>query len=269
MTVCIAASSSTAVAPNHIVLCTDWLGSNALGASETLLKLRRIADDWWCLTSGNENEIASMVQILRKAFGSQQTIDETNVSELVRSALSVRKSEKISEIVGGRYGMTSAQFIEKGKDILPDLEYRNVWMDIRSTKLDARLILAGFVDGFPCIVETDQTGGVVLREEYSAIGEGAILAHATLLNRDYTDVIGFNNILYRVYEAKKASEAVRSVGSSTLIQVICSDGSVQDVSSDGYIELERLRKEYGPKPLPINIAGEFLVAETPDVSAKA
>ncbi len=93
VTVCIAAVCEEAAHRSKIVICSDRKASSALGSAETMVKIRRIAEGWQCLTSGSDTEINSLLLLLRKGFSGKNP-DETNALEFVRSALNERMRER-------------------------------------------------------------------------------------------------------------------------------------------------------------------------------
>jgi hypothetical protein len=115
VTVCIAAPCKDGD-ERRIVLCVDWKVSSPLGSSDKMLKLRKLTDKWYCLTSGIDNEINILVAMMRKAFVRTGAIDETNISPLIRSTLNSRKKDKIDEFIRGRYGIAYDDFLYFGKE---------------------------------------------------------------------------------------------------------------------------------------------------------
>jgi hypothetical protein len=91
-------------------------------------------------------------------------------------------------------------------------------------------------------------GSVSIRESFAAIGQGKNLAIASLLRREQYDYDQFPRTLYNVFEEKKYSEKVPSVGESTNIVVITND-NLKFIAEDGggLGRLRQLFEIYGPK----------------------
>jgi hypothetical protein len=72
--------------------------------------------------------------------------------------------------------------------------------------------------------------------------------------------------LYNVFEAKKLSEAVGSVGKRTALSIIRSDGSRKITSLELDSQLNSWFKEYGPKPIPrdTKFTGEYYYVSKPE-----
>ena len=131
----------------------------------------------------------------------------------------------------------------------PDL-FREAMSHIKHLDLKADCVLAGFSDKFAILIETNSLGTAIIKEEFAAVGSGSALATASLMQRQYTDVDPFGKCLYAVYEAKKYSERVGSVGKRTMITILYPHGSTQGVLPSGLKALDAQFKEYGPKDVP-------------------
>jgi 20S proteasome alpha/beta subunit len=233
MTVCIAATPTLSPA-TKLILCADGKYGGALGSKDFKLKILPISDTFNCLTSGADSEIIAVVRLFKDCFLRAQTIDETNIVPLVQNALNARKYQKIEELVRGKFAISYKKFLEIGKQSFPDHSFRSTMTEIDLMRIDADFIIAGF-DSNKVIhmVQTDGKGRVALKEDFAAIGEGAFLAQASLLNRKIAIHESFENMLYCVYEAKRFSESVGSVGPTTNIFVADPDGQVVMMSEQG------------------------------------
>ncbi len=256
VTICIAAGCSTTAdaSGNKIILCTDWLASSSLGASDTMLKQRPVGKGWICLGAGVANEILALNSLLQVGIDSENEVDETNIVTIVGNALKARKLQKADEYTVSRYGISYNDFIDIGKEKFPEEIFRRAFLRIESVEIECRLILAGFSEGFPFILDTDKNCRVSIREDFSAIGEGAYLAQASLLQREYMDIRNIEDALYCIYEAKKHAERVPSVGDYTLISVLSPDGSTVNIAKEAMKALEKHFEELGPKKVPKDIS---------------
>lgn len=256
VTICIAAGCGTVDDPSakQIILCTDWRASSSLGASETMLKQRPVGEGWMCLGAGVESEILALHSLLQAGIGSESEVDETNIVTIVGNALKARKLQKADEYTVSRYGISYNDFIDTGKVKFPEETFRRALLRIEAIDIECRLILAGFSEGFPFILDTDKNCRVAIREDFSAIGEGGYLAQASLIQREYMDSRDFYPALYCVYEAKKHAERVPSVGNYTLLRMLSSDGSMTEVTDEIMEALEEKFVELSPKKIPNDIS---------------
>jgi hypothetical protein len=128
--------------------------------------------------------------------------------------------------------------------------------------------VAGFIDGVPIIIETDQNAGVHIRDSNAAIGEGFYLAEAALLHRNQSLNDTEWETIYHVYEAKNYAERVGSVSAEHWMGVMEWEPEkkawrfkVISKSSDAF--LEELLAKYGPKKLEeFELPTDFFVEDS-------
>jgi hypothetical protein len=243
MTICIAAVADEAGDKPFIIFCTDWLISGALGQAETVLKSRILHGTWSCLTAANNHSDAlAAVALLRKKFRENPKVDETNVTTLIREAMSQRKHDKADEFIQSRWGISYDDFLKNGKSYLsPDLHSATL-EDIAGMKLNVELIIAGFsTDGFPILCQVNEFGIPSLQEDFALAGEGKFLAAAALRQRGYIATRPLVECIYCAYEAKRFAEGAPTVGAQTLLLVIARDGEYRHVTQPGF---EALKADY-------------------------
>lgn len=254
MTICIAAACMTPDGEDpRLVMCTDWRRSGFLGSADTAFKMRRLPrHDWYGLTSGNEPDIAGLWIHLRQRFRSAETLDETNVGNLLSEALLARKKEKASALIAGRFGISYDDFLNYGKQRLPEEVFRVTMLNIADLNLGAELLICGFTnERQPMIYRTNNFASVRIYDDYAAVGEGEYLASAVLLSRRQSAITRVNETLYNVFEAKKYAESVPSVGEFTTITILGNHGERQRVTSSGKDWLDKMYREFGPKNVGI------------------
>jgi hypothetical protein len=257
MTICIAAVCDENTDDRKIILCTDRKISSALGSAETSLKSRTLGlESWRCLTSGSDIDILCTLRLLQNIFRDENNIDETNVLALVRAALNNRKRDKAEELIQGKFGISYMEFLEHGKNRLPDDIFRAVAFEVEQTALDAEFIIVGYGYGYPLLVKTDTNCRASIKEHFAVAGEGAYLAQAALLSRAHNHLMPFGRALYSVFEAKKFSEGAPSVGKSTSITVLHSDGRHELLTPEGLLYFENKYQEFGPKELSEDFSTE-------------
>ncbi len=249
MTICIAAACKAKDGDPLIVVCSDWQYSSDLGSAEVGFKQIYLDHNWTCLFSGDVSAAKTLMLPLKKHFKQAEKIDETNILKIVRNGLNERKRDLAEEFVQGQFAISYDDFLKSGKEILPEGKHREATDNISSIKLGTELIITGFADGVATIVETDEYCTAIIREHFSTIGEGRFLAHSVLMHRAHEDISHLGTTLYRVYEAKKYAERVRSVGPSTSITVIAEEGTPKMVFPSGRRYLQEQYEKYGPKEI--------------------
>jgi 20S proteasome alpha/beta subunit len=182
VTVCIAAITKLGDGQKGIVLCADWKRGGMMGSSETSLKVHKIGERFHVLTAGDEAEVNAVVPLLRHSFLTAASIDETNIADLVRSALTKRKRAKADELIRGQYGVDYDTFVSSWQNSLPPELYRDAMLFVRDMRVDADFIIAGFYGPhrIPIVIDTDASGRVHIREDFTAIGEATYVAQSVL-----------------------------------------------------------------------------------------
>lgn len=243
----------------HLVLCTDARMGSALGSADTYLKERLIHPNWRVLTAGEQPAIVSLLKCFKRAVTPTSVVSAENVDGLIKSAAVARKSEIANEIVGAKFGLSFERFIQIGKDRFPPDIFYGVLKEIEMTSLGAEFIIAGFIDGSNELYVCEQSGRVFPTEHFAAVGEGGYLATAALLRRGQNIGNSLIGTIYNVYEAKRAAEAIGSVGQLTLLTVVQPDGTVRKMSAAMQTWLTNKHVELGPKPVPtdLNFEGQM------------
>lgn len=249
MTVCIAAACE-ADNEKKIILCTDQKSSSALGSAETARKEIPLGHSWRCLTAGTEPDILALVRLYKKQFQDSKNLKADTIDASVKAPLHQRKKELAEEYVRRRFAFSHDEFVKFGKERLPAEIFYDANQRIDQLNLNASLILAGFIDGEPEIYYTESDGVARAANHFAIIGEGEYVAASALLRRQQDDWTSFENTLYHVWEAKKLSEAVGSVGRTTFMSVISKDGSRRLTSLELESQLESAYKKYGPQKVP-------------------
>jgi hypothetical protein len=149
--------------------------------------------------------------------------------------------------------MTHDDFLKFGKEKLPAEIFYDATLKIQQLRLDAELIIAGFIDGSVEIYHTDSNGVARAASDFAVIGEGEYVAASALLRREQSDLSPLLTTLYNVYEAKKLSESVGSVGQRTHLSVLSNDGTSKITSVGLDSQLSEWFNEYGPKPFPTTL----------------
>ena len=199
MTVCIAAVCQLNDDP-HIVFCSDWQESSALGAAETSFKQTILPNGWTFMAAGDSSEINALRNLYRIDIRHESVIDESNVVSVMQAPLHNRKRQKIEELIRGRLGISSDDFFQFGREKLSETVFRGISADIDNMMLNADVILAGFINNNPWLLSGRGDGTIKIHENFIAIGEGGYLAQSSLTQRDCIDVKKLPEMVYLVYQ---------------------------------------------------------------------
>ena len=262
MTLCMAVACVHEDEP-RIVLCNDWKEEvDGIGSSEMTDKQSWVADGWPCLNAGDGNRIEDLLRVYRSHLA-KTPLDENNYVDELKAPAQLFKGQLAESYVQQMLGVSYDYFLRYGKRRFPEDFFREQISNISKIKLNASLIICGFIAGSPigniksglfpviCVVEDNDQHDDVVREEvhFASIGSGVYTASAALYNRGAHEEMLLMGAIYSVFEAHAWSEKVPGVGEGISIDVLEPGGVLRPLSDEGYDYCEFLWKKFGPKPV--------------------
>lgn len=271
MTICIAAECDSDDGKEPlIVLCTDRLLSSDLGVSESALKERWMPHGFYCLTAGNDDTdlTATTKHILRQLAHLTNPELDDEILVAVKKALYARKNDYAENFTRARFAMSYEEFIDKGREKLPQDIFTQSLLQIRDLRLSCEFIIAGMISNIPLIIQTTQDFDAYIAGPYAAIGSGSYLATAALLHQNYDNIMPLRQAVYCVYEAKKYAERVRSVGEKTIISVLGINEKRKSLNAPTHIALQKMYEALGPKKIPDQVNLPDVIFREPSPAAE-
>ncbi len=225
MTICIAAVCEGRDGKPWIILCFDKrLDEAEWGASDAGLKSLPLAYNWAGLMAGHWATVKELASALRDSM-------RTGGCPLNKAELCTRISDAASEFAA------------------------SVLCDKSAT---CELLLTGFIGLDPALLHIRLHKArvkVSLVYDCFAIGSGAYPAQLMLKHRSYNHVRNIDEACYAVYEAKRFSEVMSSVGPATVmvVQRHCENALENEIRASRIDEkaidkLEELRKQLCLRP---------------------
>ena len=260
MTLCMAVACTHEGEP-RIVLCSDWREeSQGIGSSEYTNKLNWVHDKWPALTAGTASQIEELLRCYRVHMKNAELTEFNYLDELKKPAHEF-KAKLSDDYVRQVLGISYVELLRHGKEKLPDEVFRERISEISRIKIQAHLIVAGFLKGkamgdiksdlFPviCVVEDSDSHEEVVREEvhFASIGSGCYTSNAALYNRGANETMSLLPAIYCVWEAHRLSMNVPGVGEDISIDVLEPDGVLRELSDEGYDYCDFLWKKFGPR----------------------
>ena len=228
-----------------IVFGSDFRRSSLLGSNDDLVKFDIIKDRWMCLKAGDTSDIEFLVREIKSRFRNND-VDETNMKALLDDAVHARLGALRDQLTKRLYSMSYGEFWNTGRDkLLPD-DFRAAMHDVRQVDLGAEVIVAGFSEGAPQICRVRRSGEVTVHENYCCIGEGEVLAAATLNARNQNSDRALMETIYCVHEAKNAASRVNSVSPTFSFDVMLPDGKMLVPRRVMHERLDTLYEKYHP-----------------------
>jgi hypothetical protein len=270
VTLCIAAvcddGSKTA---QKIVLCSDLeRATEGIGSSETEDKLGFVKKGWPALIAGTISRANDLINVYAGYIKDHEAdINEYNLIDHLRKPAYQQKEKLVDEYLRQTYAFDRGYFYGTGCTSLPGTFVSNVTENISRIKLDASLIIAGFmkktdfdsgdVSAIPFLAIVDDVADVSGSQEYvrleyqfASIGSGQYPALSSLYRREQNSANSLRRTLYKVYEANRLSETVPGVGDRYIaIYVLYSDGHMEEMTNAGYDYLWERYKKCGPQKI--------------------
>jgi hypothetical protein len=268
MTLCIAAvaNGGDAWINSKIVFCSDLERTvEGIGASETEYKFGYVRPGWPVMVAGNISKAGDLSDVYSEYLDAHfSEINEFNLKDQLRIPAHLQKERLVDEYLRQTYGFSREYFYGTGMSTLPETFVSSVIDRISRIKLDASLLIGGFVKvpqydsdkpltrPFLAVVDDVSNVSVSLEYEFAAIGSGDYSALSSLYRRKQDSTDSLERTLYNVYEANRLSENVPGVGKEFLLMhILHPDGRLEAVSADGYEHLGCLYTEFGPQEIDV------------------
>jgi len=280
MTLCIAAVCDDGPENDpKIVLCADFQKqTEGIGECETEDKVGFVKHGWPALIAGTITRANDLLNVYAAHFSNaQQDINQYTLMDHLRAPAHLQKEKLVDEYLRQSYAFDRNYFYGDGAQHLPETFITKVAFDIERIKLDASLLICGFLDEtnfadnsvsarpFLGLIDEYQSASssqeyVRIETEFAAIGSGSYTALSTLYRRSQESTDSLSKTIYNIWEANRLSESVPGVGKEYVsIYVLHKDGKLDEFNQDGYKHLRKLYKKYGPKDITSNHESDLLV----------
>ena len=258
MTLCIAAACWEAEEEPRIIICSETRVESGWAGANIAHKHAWITPHWQALMAGElskaEDFAATCTETLKAGVFSSE-----NIFDRLNEASAKHKAKLCERLIQTRLGMSYERFLTQGaQELTAELRNRLLY-EVQDLNFGCSLIVFGFIedDPFPSIFCIDEDGEVIRRQNFAAIGTGAVIAEAVLYQREQQNVDNIPTTLYNVFEAAAISEKSKApgVGETRTFGLVAPSPSVNKinvVSMTGFETLAILKKyfeEYGPKSI--------------------
>lgn len=219
MTLCMAAACMDRGKP-RLVISSDWKVETATYSVENANKFFWIGDSWVCLIAGNGSRALELIKTYRIAFFAlyeqKVKISKENIFDLVKQPLIIHKRKLVEEYIGLRLGISYQEFMETGKNRLPEKQFEQMCSDVVNIGFDCWLLLCTFQEGDSFIFRIHPNGDCELCENFAAIGSGTDIAEASFCQREHQEDLPLGQGIFHVYEAAALGARAPGVGESTI-----------------------------------------------------
>lgn len=251
VTLCIGALAlAQPITDARVVLATDFKLSDSWVSSEKEWKVNVLSPDLIGLYAGRPGRAREWSLMCREHLAKITPTRATLIDELraVTAALKVRLKFKL--------GTPYEQLLVGGPTIFGADEFRRRLDQAMRYQVGVQMIIAGYVESKVVLLRYDDLGDEFDFEEitnHAAIGSGSYEAYHALMARSHSAQSPFDEVVYQVYEAKKAGEKSAHVGTTTRILVLGHDDNhgtyVAPMMPPEEKWVEKLHRRYRPRPL--------------------
>jgi hypothetical protein len=189
------------------------------------------------------DELLTLCESAIRTFAGSTPVDDSDIAitkflENIREAAAARKRTLVDHYLDMNIAMSFEEFVKRHRSEFTEPHSRDIWAQIQQIDLGAEILLCGFSDDEGVIVRLDRYGRPHWESNYSVVGVGSDIAFAFLCQRNWETkdqkILELPDCVYRIYEAKRASENNRHVGKSTVIEILMPGGKRVDITEDCY-----------------------------------
>jgi len=191
-------------------------------------KIEELAPNCVALISGSTAIATEILGKVRKKLKGNQSPDISSVLDITKIEYTSTRMDKINEtVINASLGPDYAKSLEKGSTLPNYLQvqsqvYQQLFMATQQFNLSTDIIIAG-IDSLGAYISIVTHPGTLLSLDklgYGAIGSGGIHATIHLSLKAQTRQKKFEETLYNVYAAKRASESAPGVGDATDVAIV-------------------------------------------------
>lgn len=255
MTLCIAAMADDR---KTIVMAADRMVSVEFIESELeISKIIQIHKHWWVMLAANTLAGAfPIIDSAKEGCASGGGEYAEDVLKIVADAYQNERLKRAEATYLAPRGLDIQTFLMSGKDMFPEITFREIDLAISQYDLTVSLLVCGFDKDNLAHIFTVTNPGIGYRLDipgFHAIGSGFYGATYMMYYRELSHVTPCHEWLYYIYEAKAFGEQAGAVGLETELLVARPGQPVQRIDKDGYREsLDRLWNKHKPGHLDGN-----------------
>jgi hypothetical protein len=241
--------------------------TEGIGSSETEDKVGFVRQGWPTMIAGTLTKADDLLNVYAGYLAQHFVeINEFNLLDHLRKPAHIQKGKLVDHYLQQAFSFNRSYFYGDGKTKLPEEFILRQQDAIGRIKLDASLIISGFLPEtdfarntveprpFLCVVDDTRSSmgveEVFIEHEYDAIGSGSGTALSMLFRREQDSIDSLACTVYNVYEANCMSDKVPGVGRFFVnIDILYLNGTMKTLTEDGYKYLKQKFKSYGPNKI--------------------
>ena len=237
----------------RIILCADSRLELPEAGGDIGFKMDTIAEGFVAMIAGTFGPGLQMIKFLKKEFGATKFDSPVDFVDSLRGSLHRYRRRLVNDFMERKLSLDYAGFIDIGKEKLPRIFFENVIEEIGSVTTQCDMIVAGFVNGDPLLLQIGEDLIITEEDPFTCIGSGSSAAMVMMFKRQYRSRLRYDEALYYVYEAKRMAEVSPGVGKETHIVILRHNHSRQQgetvviTGQSGIPALEKQFERFGPQ----------------------
>lgn len=218
MTLCVAAHCHTA-GRRMMILAADYESENEMVGAEIQSKVTQLDGGYFFLAAGTHTRATELIGVASNLLSDGQQV----FYDVLRKAVTTQKKNLAHEYVSGQLGITYDEFIDTGKEKLPEEIYRDMVAAVRGMTLGCSLLAIDFSSEDPSIYRIQDSGMIEMCDNFAAVGTGPYIAESFLFLRAHSEHDELRSSLFEVFEAMMLGGRAPGVGDTFTILVISRD----------------------------------------------
>jgi hypothetical protein len=226
-------------------LCADTRIETELTSSNSEIKIITLQHpNWVGMFAGVISNGREINAKLSEAI-TGTTLTLANIRDTFQRVIWFYKDSLVEDYIRRRFSMPYRDFQQA--DNIPPEQLEDAWRKIEEMGIECELIIAGFIDGAPHLLFTEDTSGKLSSERnFAAIGSGGYAARLLLGFRKQDRGDSAPVTMYNIYEAKKIGENAPGVSKETAILLLRPGTGLHLCPIQA--QLEEAYKRFGPQP---------------------
>jgi hypothetical protein len=233
-TLCIAAEC-TLGQKRRVVMACDYETENEMVGAEVQKKMMRLSNSHIALIAGTLSRAIEMCVVCQEFFASEKGLQLDTLDKL-RESVTVQKKRLADELVSGQLGMSYEDFLNSGKQKLPDDLLREIAYEVKHLTLDCSILVVQLSGGVSRLFKIHPSGMVEICCNFAAVGTGMWLAELMLFFREHDEDVHLKLGMYHVYEAMRFGSRAPGVGTMASYMVAA--------EVNGRVEVKHTTREY-------------------------
>jgi hypothetical protein len=158
-----------------MVIATDYEQENEMVGAEIQSKVTQLDNGYFFLSAGTHTRAVEFIAV---CSGMISGSSNGSFYDLLRRAVTTQKSNLAAEYVSGQLGISYSEFLDHGRERIPEEIFRDMVNSVRSITLGCSLLAVDFSSDEPSIYRIQESGMIEMCDNFAAVGTGLYIAES-------------------------------------------------------------------------------------------